>query len=34
MLDARSMAPAGLADKVHRIYVAAAGKEDHWIVDP
>lgn len=25
---------AELADKVHGIYVAAAGKEDHWIVDP
>ena len=34
MLDARSMAPAGLADKVHGIYMAVAGKEDHWIVDP
>lgn len=34
MLDARSMAPTGLADKVHGIYAAVAGKEDHWIVDP
>ena len=32
--DAKAMAPAGLAKKVHGIYEATPGKADHYIVDP
>ena len=34
MLDAKEMAPAGLAGKVHGIYEATPGKHGDWISDP
>lgn len=32
--DAKAMAPAGLANKVHGIYETTPGKEENYIVDP
>lgn len=32
--DAKEMAPLGLANKVHGIFEATPGKENHYIVDP
>lgn len=34
MVDAKEMAPAGLAGKVHGIYEATPHKRDRWISDP
>lgn len=34
MVDAKDMAPAGTAQKVHGIYEATPHKSNRWIVDP
>ena len=34
MVDAKDMAPAGLAGQVHGIYEMTPGKQGHWISDP